>query len=235
MSSLMLAGAAAWRRFSSGGGGTRPPQTVLVMKPDQAPGAIEAFTDPVGKVWSRSGTDVFVAADPGGFGGSCILVPGNSANHKYVASHPDLHILGGDFTVEAFVRIPTSNPGGSYGTPVIAVPGASTTGWVLRLNTGQLQWVYPGLAALPHSTTWAANTTFHVMACRQGDNHYVGVNGIATAYPGGTRRTTTHTQLDIGSTSYVTMPAGNKYVAVRVVKGVALYPGTSYTVPTGPL
>lgn len=221
--------------LAAGGGALRPAQTVAVMKDTEAAGTPASFVDPVGKTWTRSGANASVASDPGGMGGSCILITGSSNGHSYqIAMGADDDLIAGDFTVEAFIRLPTSDPGGLYGTPIVGVPGASVSGWVLRCNTGQLQMVYPGSAALVHNHAWAANTTVHIMACRQGSTHYVGVNGVATAIAS-MQRTTSHSTLEVGPGSFATMPTGNKYMAVRLVKGVALYPGTSYVVPTGPL
>lgn len=211
----------------------RPPLTVLVMKNDQAPGTPASFVDPIGRTWTRGGA-ASVAADPGGMGGSCISIPNGTAGNVYTASHSSLEILTGDFTVEAFIRLPSSSPGGTYGTPLIGVPGASTTGWVLRANNGSLQWVYPGAVAYPHARAWVANQVVHVMACRQGSTHYVGVAGVATSHAG-IGRTSGGTTVEVGQGSFNDGVGGVKLIAARIVKGAALYPGTSYVVPTGPL
>lgn len=213
----------------------RPAQTVLVMKDDLAPGTPSSFVDPVGRTMTRIGSSVSIAADPGGFGGSCIKITGTSSNECYQSdSHANMEILTGDFTIEAFIRMPTNDPGGSYGTNIVGTPGASTSGFTLRANTGILAMVYPGLIGLNHAIAWAANTTYHVMACRQGSNHYVGVNGAATLNAG-LYRTSSGTQIEVGQGSFQSRPAGDLFIAARVVKGLALYPGTSYAVPSGPL
>ena len=213
----------------------RPAQTVLVMKEDLAPGTPASFVDPIGRTMSRIGS-ASIAADPGGFGGSCIQNSSAATGEAYRSdADSSMDILTGDFTIEAFVRFPTNDPGGLYGTNIVGTPGASISGFTLRANTNVLAMVYPGLIGLNHNFAWAANTTYHVMACRQGSNHYVGVNGSATLHAGTHRTSTAHNQLEVGQGSFTSKPAGDLFLAVRAVKGLALYPGTSYVVPTGPL
>jgi hypothetical protein len=165
-----------------------------------------------------------------GFGGSCCYTALGSSRPFVVADSVNWDILsGGDFTVEAFIRL-LDAPGTGNGAAIASRGTASTNNWVLRCINGQLQWVYPGLAGGSFAQAWALNTTYHVMACRSGTQHYIGIDGVVQA-PAITNRTT-----DAAGSLRIGVGAGGtgvEYISHRITKGIARYT-SNYTIPTAP-
>ncbi len=225
---FQAAGAGMVQQETGGGGPTDPywANVVALMNEGAANGAT-SFTDAKGNSYARAGTSV-VATGISGFAGSCIYSP--AANDEFhIADNTNWNLLsGGDFTVEAFVRL-VDAPGGGFGANVVSRGSAISNGYILRLVDGNLQWVYPGLAAGSRAQTWATGTTYHVMACRAGTQHYLGVNGAVSAVSMSNRTTDNTGQLYIGD-----QPAGGtavEYISHRVTKGVARYT-SNFTPPT---
>lgn len=220
---------------ASGGSGSA---RVLVMKSDQTPGTPANFVDRVGRTWTKTGENSSVAADPGGFGGSAILISGGAASNFYLSdSDASLRILeGGDFTVEAFIRISSASPGPSYGIPFIGYAVPTNDGWCFRCNTGALLWVYPNGGAFTYPVTWVPGKTYHVMTCREGSVHYMGIDGVVSTMGGSLNRTyDVSSSLAVGTSAFTDNVACNTYISPRITKGAALYTGSTYIVPTGPL
>ena len=201
---------------------------VLQMDPSTPDGAT-VFNDLVGRAYTCGALAMAVP----GLDGSCIELSGTASTSScVVAHHADLLIMGGDFTIEAFVRMPSALPGTPYGLNVLGTGSASSDGWQFRMVNGGLEWVYPGLVGTGLTYTWAANTTYHVAVCRQGSQHYLAVNGVVTPKTMANRTSQPSDGLRIGGYSYGGAgQAGSKYISAKVTKGMALYTSNFKTPP----
>jgi hypothetical protein len=156
----------------------------------------------------------------------------------------DFEWSAGDFTVEAWV-FPTSLTNWSYnnsGTLHSTMIGNhSTTGvqatWSFGpLSDGRVGFYYfsGGQQSVYSTATVTANQWSHVAMTKTSSGITIFVNGVGNTVTAisGTPDTTAYA-MSIGKGNNAVL---NGYVSnARIVKGTAVYSGTSYTVPTSPL
>lgn len=213
--------------ISLGGSVTTDPywSSVIALMNESATDNATTFTDAKGNNYTAGGTAVVETGIPG-FAGSCIYNPA-ATDVFTVPTGTGLNILStGDFTVEAFIRL-TDAPGTGSGATIISRGNNNTLGWTFRCVDGNLQFVYPGLAAASLAQTWATNTTYHVAACRAGTQHYLAVNGAVSAVSLSNRATDTATSLFVGDNAGGTAV---EYISHRITR-VARYT-SNFTPPT---
>lgn len=169
------------------------------------------------------------------FDGSSFLTFPYTSNYEWTAS---------DFTVEAWV-FPTSLTNWSYNNAgylhSTMIGNHSATGvqdtWSFGpLSDGRVGFYYysGGQQAVYSTATISANQWSHVAMTKTSSGITIFVNGVGTTATAvtGTPATDNYGMV-IGKSNNTTL---NGYVSnVRIVKGTAVYSGTSYTVPTAPL
>jgi len=167
--------------------------------------------------------------------GSSFLSFPYTSNYEWTAS---------DFTVEAWV-FPTSLTNWSYNNAgylhSTMIGNHSSTGvqdtWSFGpLSDGRVGFYYysGGQQAVYSTATISANQWSHVAMTKTSSGITIFVNGVGTTATAvtGTPATDNYGMV-IGKSNNTTL---NGYVSnARIVKGTAVYSGTSYTVPTAPL
>ena len=165
--------------------------------------------------------------------GDYLTIPYNTTNFDWYTSSTD-------YTIEAWFMITAA--GWQSNTPSMIgnmTPAAGTNYWSLGINASlQPNFYYfngAGNNVVISSITCAYNTWYHIAMCKTNSGIQVfcnGVGGTVTAISG-TPQSSSGTTLTIGQFNSVTCPG---YISnVRIVKGTAVYSGTTYTVPTTPL
>lgn len=183
-------------------------------------------------------TAAYSATTVGGSGyfsavGDYLTVPYSTTNFDWYTS-------GTDYTVEAWFYI--TSAGWQYtGIPCMLgnnSPTTSTSYWSLGINAS-LQptfYYYNGAqVSVPlTSITCVNNVWYHIAMCKTSSGIQVfcnGVGGTVTAISG-TPQSSAATTLTIGQLNSIGCPG---YITnVRIVKGTALYSGSTYTIPTTP-
>tara|TARA_R110002126_G_scaffold123455_2_gene265425 strand:- start:503 stop:4555 length:4053 start_codon:yes stop_codon:yes gene_type:complete len=144
----------------------------------------------------------------------------------------------GDFTVETWLY-PTAATGSGY--IIDARNSGQTSTWSFNFAYGgtssELDWGSSGAIIVAGNTTAVVvNQWNHIAYTRSGTTGGLYVNGtrIATATDN-TNYSTSPTTSYIGSRFSATDFITGYFGDTRVVKGTAVYTGTSYTIPTAPL
>lgn len=217
--SLMLAGAAAWRRVGSGGGGGDPywAYVVSLLHFNGADGS-PALVDQTGKVWTPTGSALLTTSQYR-FGGASLDLP-SSPPSRIDCTHPDFNFGTNDFTVEAWLQPnATSNRAVfSFGVPLVYAASGS---WAY-FNGGNV--IIGGRVV---SGAWT-----HVALTRSGGIIRLFANGVQVgngySSPGA---------IDPGSMRLGWYnsgnPSGRFYDEFRVTRGVARYVA-NFTPPTQP-
>jgi hypothetical protein len=169
---------------------------------------------------------------------------GDSLSIAYASA---LDLLGNDFTVECWVRIAGTPYSG--GMRIVAAGGGavafnSTNGihWLLQAmsdNTINMQVRTGTIGGFSSSNTWTINAWSHVALCFSGSTAYLGLDGTVTSSTiAGISRPSGNPVTTVGT---INGEAGNFFTAlngnvndVRIINGIALYTGSTYTVPPGP-
>ena len=150
----------------------------------------------------------------------------------------------GDYTVEAWVY-PTTFTGWSYSSggeaPTLignSSASAVTDYWSFGpISTGAVSFYYynGSVVIVTSSATCKLNQWNHIAMTKTSSGISIFVNGVGTTATAvsGTPQSSTGTTLTIGAgdNAYINGYASN----IRIVKGTAVYSGTTYTVPTAPL
>jgi hypothetical protein len=154
-----------------------------------------------------------------------------TGDYLTVAANTAFVFGSGDFTVEAWIY-PTSYPADAF---IISNLSSGDTSWAFEVYGGNIRftgWATVWLTATQPSTgAW-----HHVAVSRSGTTLSMYIDGTRVA------TTTNSTNLSANNTLVVGdyIPAGGAnyigYISnARLVKGTAVYTGTSLTVPTAPL
>ena len=128
------------------------------------------FTDEVGTSWSIAAGTVNISTDQSVLGGSsCFFSSGRLASGTTLPS-----LLGGDFTVEAFVY---STSFGNY--QVVCGDSAGGAGWTMRIEAGggSFTLTLPGVSSNGASFSFSTNTWYHLAIVRQNTTLYFYVDG----------------------------------------------------------
>jgi hypothetical protein len=144
----------------------------------------------------------------------------------------------GDFTVETWYY-PTATPTDDY--IIDARNSGQTNTWTLNFayggNNGELDWGYNGSILVSATTTTTVKPYMwsHIAYTRTGTTGSLYVNGARVGTgTDSTNYTVSPTTSYIGCRYSVQNFAGGYFSGKRVVKGTALYTGTSYTIPIAP-
>lgn len=185
--------------------------------------AATSTLDPYGRTWTFYGNAQLDTAQKK-YGTASLLLDG-SGDYLEAATDADFNIGSGDFTIEAWVRVP-SLPGAVH--PIFAVgPGGADGGYYFGVNNGGgLYWdaVYGGSATSLTGGAMSANTWYHVAVTRQGTTVRLWLAGAQVASATYATFSATSYTARIGrgrgaSTGYL-----NGWVDdFRITKGVARY------------
>lgn len=201
-------------------------QVAAMMDPSAADN-VTSITDALGNTYAASGSAV---TDTGvsGFGGTAVYIPPGGGNYFTATDDARLQILsGGDFTIEAFVRL-NALPAGSYGVELVTQSGSA--GYQFRMGASALECVFPGAAiAAARAVTWATGQTYHVAWSRAGSTHYAAIDGAVTSGTGGNVTADATPNLIIGNVYDV----ADAWISWRLTRGLARYT-SAYTPPAAP-
>jgi hypothetical protein len=155
-----------------------------------------------------------------------------SSNYLTTPSSAGYQFGTGDFTVEAWVYVTTAQNG-----PIIDTRGSSSAApWAFYIDANRLPYFYDGANVQTSNVAVTLNTWTHVVAVR--------ASGTLSIYVGGQRgynaslgtTMNPNATVYIGGQNFVTSAYFAGFIAnLRVVKGTAVYSGTSFTPPTAPV
>jgi hypothetical protein len=162
-----------------------------------------------------------------------------SSDYLQMDSNAGLQLGSGDFTVECWAYFTTVGTGGSSENVIMDVRPTTTSGAYFNIGLSD-QTVYWDNGTLYITTpTVSLNTWLHIAYVRNSGNLSIYINGSRVTTP-----TSDSTNYTCGSTNRIAnlsyFSAGNRKFNgnisnLRIVKGTAVYTGTSFTVPTAPL
>lgn len=171
------------------------------------------------------------------FDGSSMSFDG-TGDYLALPASPNFAFGTGDFTVETWIAV---NSTGLDNT-IAGGTGATNGSWMFSLrNSTELSWGRNHTAwdITTSNTTFAANTWYHVAACRSGSTLKLFVDGVEKASATNTLAYTMSPQLAIGARQATTSALGagvfmkGSLQDFRVTKGVARYTA-NFTPPTAP-
>ena len=171
-------------------------------------------------------------------------------NNSFLSVDNPMSLATGDFTLEYFIKYDSAGigyqPGVAIYTPNIGDYNATINSYieaanyfnVLMTNSAGTGWqtYVPGDDA-GTKVTPVANQWFHIAATRSGDTLALYLNGnlLGTRAISDTTIYDVNRVLEIGR--YTAFPGGSlslygRIAGLRIVKGTALYSGSTYTIPT---
>ena len=172
-------------------------------------------------------------------GSGSFSAAGDYLTAPYSTTDLDWFTSGVDYTIEAWIMV--TGAGWQAGGSSVVGNMSATTGtnyWSFGINASiQCQFSYfngAGQTVTLSSVTSSYNQWMHIAMCKTSSGIQLfanGVGGTVTAISG-TPQSSTGTPLTIGQFNGVPCPG---YISnVRIVKGTALYSGSTYTIPTAP-
>ncbi|AVS75637.1 LamG domain-containing protein [Paracidovorax cattleyae] len=166
------------------------------------------------------------------FGGSSMLFPGSGTDYAVVPSSADFAFGAGDYTIEAWIWLPSA-PSGGYAaiTDIRSSPGGNGA-TLFKLNSGrQLGLYYSG--EVNTSITVPLQQWSHVAVARAAGTSRLFIDGqVGAVFSEGDTKIANHCY--IGRVYDAAHPAFNGYLgALRIKKGVGLYTDT-FTPPNAP-
>lgn len=195
---------------------------VIAVMDNDASNGLTSYTD--GKGFAVACSNATVSTPVTGISGSTVSL---NTTAGYAEGTPAVDLLsGGDFCAEAWVRIGTTMPPGSYGFGIIGSLNNVSNGWQLRMVTSGLEWVYPGGGAISSPKTWAPNTTYHVAAYRIGTQHYIAIDGVPSAVSI-SNRVTSPAAIRIGTQTYG--GGSDLKISYRLTVGQSRYTSSPFT------
>ena len=155
-----------------------------------------------------------------------------SSNYLTTPSSAGYQFGTGDFTVEAWVYMTAAQNGAIIDTrgSTLGIP------WAFYIDASRFPYFYDGINVQTSNVAVTLNTWTHVVAVRS--------SGTLSIYVGGQRgyNASMGTTMNPNATVYI---GGQNFLApayfsgnianLRVVKGTAVYSGTSFTPPTAPV
>ena len=217
----------------TGGGATDPywSNVASLLHFDGADGST-TFTDQKGHVWTPSGNAQIDTAQSK-FGGASGLFDG-SGDYITAASHADFGFGTGDFTIEAFVRVPGTGSdmtlfdnrlAGALGIAIYSsiASGISAQKWGTATNVV--------VAAV--GTVLTPNTWIHLAVARQGTTVRGFRDGALEFTYTDSRTYASSAGARYGISSAAGQPYNGHIDDARVTKGVARYT-SAFTPPTAP-
>jgi len=139
-----------------------------------------------------------------------------------------------DYTIEFFVRLNTTS---GVQDLLGNLTGNVSTHWTIIANAGYIDYYPSGTGTYIHSTAVTTGTWYHVAAVRSGTSVRLFLNGVnvgSTATVSGTLGSDT-LAVWLGRRTSGTNWLNGNIAAVRITKGVALYPSTTtFTPPSVP-
>jgi hypothetical protein len=156
-----------------------------------------------------------------------------SGDYLSVASNSAFDIGSSDFTIECWFN--ANSFASAFG--LISRYDGTPAGWVLRvISATTIRFVRGADVVLDSTTTMATGSWNHVAVVRSGSTLSVYHNGTRINQITGISNFADATSaLQIGRTNTITDDINGYISSARVVKGTAVYSGTTYTVPTAPL
>jgi hypothetical protein len=165
--------------------------------------------------------------------GDYLTIPYSTTNFDWFTS-------GTDYTIEAWIMVTGAGwqSGGQPSTIGNMTPASTTNYWSFGVNSSLQPTFYYFNGSTVTVTFTGVTGTFnqwmHLAMCKTSSGIQLfanGVGGTVTAISG-TPQSSTGTTLTIGQNNSVACPG---YISgVRIVKGTALYSGSTYTIPTAP-
>ena len=136
----------------------------------------------------------------------------------------------GDFTIELWIKM-TSNSGSN---PVLI---GAVGGWYIQLkSTDSIIAIYNGSTEYTHTgSSLSTGSWHHIAASREGTALKVYVDGTKRIDESNAENFNLAADLYLGSFGGSSLYFGGKISHARVIKGKALYTGSSITVPTSPI
>ena len=191
------------------------PSASLAMHMDGADGST-AFIDVRGRAVAAVGPAQIRTAQSK-FGGASAFFNGTTSALS-VTADGGLAFGTGDFTIDLFVY-----PVGHGPYKSLVSIGNATTGPMLTLANGYLQWYASGIIAA-HQTQLPLNTWTHVRACRSSGVLYLFCAGVcSSSTPAYTSSLSIGAAVAIGASTVGAAESFNGYLDdMRIYKGVAL-------------
>ena len=162
----------------------------------------------------------------------------SSSDYLQMGSNAGLQLGSGDFTVECWAYFTTVGTPSSGENVIMDVRPTSTTGAYFNFGLSN-QTVYWDNGVFLATSTVSLNTWLHIAIVRNSGSTAIYINGSRATTP-----TADSTNYTCGSTNRIAnlsyFSSGNRQFNgsisnLRIVKGTAVYTGTSFTVPTAPL
>jgi hypothetical protein len=177
--------------------------------------------------------------DPAVIGGSGYF--GSTSSYLTTPSNAAFNMGSGDFTIEGWVYITSFSS--QYNT--VVCQWNSSPAWYLYVTSTGVRcgtYISGSVTAITGSATVNLNTWNHVAGVRNGSTLTVYMNGVSigsTSISGSLASSSDAVSVAIlgdGSGGYNSTTSNIGYTSdVRVIKGTALYTGSTYTIPTAPL
>lgn len=218
---------------ASGGGGSNPywANVSSLLHFDGADGST-TFADQKGHVWTPSGNAQIDTAHSK-FGGASGLFDG-SGDYITAASHADFGFGSSDFTIEAFVRVPSTGSDQTlFDNRTASNTGIGIYSSIIAGGGGQKWGVASNVAVIATGAVLTVNTWIHLAIARQGTTLRGFRNGVQDFSITDSRTYASASQARCGATYVATQPYYGHIDDARVTKGVARYT-SAFTPPSAP-